>query len=148
MVACDFLLIGGGVAAYSAAKRIRKLKPDAKVVMVSEDALPPYDLPPLSKDYLRQEKGDADIVYPALETIKLNPIDIQLNTQVVALDARAKTATLSDGDVISFGKALLATGGAPIRLPVPGAELPGVFVLRTAADAQAIYAAAKDAKKA
>jgi NADPH-dependent 2,4-dienoyl-CoA reductase/sulfur reductase-like enzyme len=148
MLACDYLLIGGGIAAYSAAKRIRKLKPEARVVMVSEDALPPYDLPPLSKDYLRQEKSDADIVYPALESIKLNPIEIQLNTTVTALDAKAKTATLGNGETIGFGKALLATGGTPIKLPVPGADQTGVFVLRTAADAQAIYAAAKSAQKA
>ena len=148
MMACDFLLIGGGVAAYSAAKRIRKLKPGARVVMVSEDELPPYDLPPLSKEYLRGDKSEADIIYPALETTKLNPIDIVLKVSVTALDADSKTVTLSSGETIRFDKALLATGGTPIKLPVPGAELPGVFVLRTAADARAISAAATPGARA
>lgn len=148
MSSCDFLLIGGGVAAYNAAKRIRRAKPDAKVVMVTQDSLPPYDLPPLSKEYLRGSKNEAEIIYPALETIKLNPIDVVLNVSVTKLQVIAKQATLSNGETISFDKALLATGGAPIKLPVPGAELPGVFVLRSAADARAIAAAVRPGTKA
>lgn len=139
---CDFLLIGGGVAAHSAAKRIRRANATARIVMVTDDALPPYNLPPLSKEFLRGEQTEQDIVYPAVSPAGV-PVEILLTTSVTALDPGAHEATLNDGRTIKFGKALLATGGAPIPLPAPGAELSGVFYLRTAADARAIGAAAK-----
>lgn len=134
---CDFLIAGGGIAAYSAAKKIRRAKPGAAIVMATRDALPPYDLPPLSKEYLRGAKSQADLLYPSAG---IEGVDVMTETEVVGLDVGTRRAELANGQAITFSAALLATGADPIRLPVPGADLPNVFHLRTAADAQAIAA--------
>lgn len=130
---CDFLIAGGGIAAYSAAKKIRRAKPGAAIVMATRDALPPYDLPPLSKEYLRGAKSQADLLYPSAG---IEGVDVMTETEVVGLDVGTRRAELANGQAITFSAALLATGADPIRLPVPGADLPNVFHLRTAADAR------------
>jgi 3-phenylpropionate/trans-cinnamate dioxygenase ferredoxin reductase component len=144
---CDFLLIGGGVAAYNAAKGIRRANAAARIVMVSADNLPPYALPPLSKEFLRGEQSESDIVYPSLDA-KGGTIDILLSTEAVDLDPEGRGVVLSDGRRIGFGKALLATGASPILLAAPGADLRGVFYLRSASDARQIAGAAASARNA
>ncbi|NIJ09245.1 NADPH-dependent 2,4-dienoyl-CoA reductase/sulfur reductase-like enzyme [Sphingomonas vulcanisoli] len=147
IVDSDYLLIGGGVASYNAAKRIRRIDASARIVMVSDDSLPPYHLPPLSKEFLRGEQSEGDIVYPDLVAMG-GPIDIHLSTSVTDLDPAGHEAGLDNGLRISFRKALLATGGTPILLPVPGAELEGIYYVRTANDARRIGAAAATARHA
>ncbi len=147
MLDCDFLLIGGGVAAYNAGKRIRRLNAAARVILVSADSLPPYNLPPLSKEFLRGEQSESDIVFPPL-TAMGGPMDTILSKSVSVLDPERHEVTLDDDRRISFGKALLATGASPIVLPVPGAELQGVFYLRSASDALQIGAAAALSRQA
>jgi 3-phenylpropionate/trans-cinnamate dioxygenase ferredoxin reductase subunit len=140
---CDFLLIGGGVASYNAAKKIRRARSDARIVMVASDPLPPYDLPPLSKEFLRAEKTEADLIYPRLESVEM-----LTSAAVASLDAEAHRARLVDGREYEFTAALLATGSSPIELLVPGAELQGVHYLRSAQDGRRIAAAATPGKRA
>ena len=71
-----------------------------------------------------------------------------LGSAVTSLDAAASTATLANGEVYAYEQVLLATGGSPVRLPVPGADLDGIYYLRGAGDADAINAAAREAKRA
>jgi NADPH-dependent 2,4-dienoyl-CoA reductase/sulfur reductase-like enzyme len=140
---CDFLLIGGGVGAYNAAKRLRRKAPDARVVLVSRDPLPPYHLPPLSKEVVRGEMTRDDLIYPVLEGV-----DQHLSTTVTALHANLSVAETDTGDRFSFRAALLATGSSPIILGLPGSMLPQVHYLRTAADAFGIEAQAVAGRRA
>lgn len=144
MESVKYLVIGGGIAALSAAKRAKKLDAEGSVLIVSEDKIPPYDLPPLSKDFLRGIKSEQDIIYESEDKLEALGVKIELETRVEALDVQARTVTVSGGRTIGFEKAIYATGTRPVKLPVPGADLPGVHYLRTAEDAKGL---AKDANK-
>ena len=149
MLDCDFLLIGyGGVRRLQRRQEcIRKLNATARLILVSADLLPPYSLPPLSKEYLRGEQSESDIIYPLLDAMG-GPTQTLLSRTVNELDPERREATLDDDRRISFGKALLATGASPIILPVPGAELQGVFYLRSASDALRVSTAAASSHQA
>jgi 3-phenylpropionate/trans-cinnamate dioxygenase ferredoxin reductase subunit len=143
-----YVIAGGGVGALHAAKRIRRGDADGSVLMVSDDVLPPYDLPPLSKDYMRGKKTDADIVYEPLEKLAELKIEVLLQTRVEKLDAKAHVMHLSSGEDIHYEKAVIATGARPIKLPIPGADLPHVHYLRNVSDSRAIAAEAGPGKRA
>ncbi len=145
---CDFLLIGGGVGAYNAAKRLARRVPSSKIIMVTRDTLPPYHLPPLSKELIRGEIALDDLPYESLEAQFPGTVEVRLNTTVQSLDTTTRTARLEDGSTICFGKALLATGSAPVRLDLTGGSLPGVHYLRTAGDAGRIAREADTARTA
>ena len=147
MPTVKYLLIGGGLASAEAAKQIRRVDAEGSIALVSDEALLPYNRPPLSKEYLRGEATEPLEFASAADYEELRVTTV-LGSAVTSLDASASTATLDNGEVYSFEQALLATGGSPVRLPVPGADLAGVYYLRDAGDADAIGAAAKEAKRA
>ena len=147
MPTVKYLLIGGGLASAEAAKQVRRVDADGSITLVSDEALLPYNRPPLSKEYLRGEAEEALEFASAADYEELRVTTV-LGSAVTSLDAAASTATLDNGEVYSFEQALLATGGSPVRLPVPGADLAGVYYLRNAGDADAIGAAAREAKRA
>jgi NADPH-dependent 2,4-dienoyl-CoA reductase/sulfur reductase-like enzyme len=134
----QYLLIGGGLAAHQAAKQLRQLAPEAAITLVGQEPHVPYDRPPLSKELLRGDKPRNELFYDSASWYADQHIDTLLGTSVQHLHLPEKTARLSNGRVLGFEKALIATGGRPIRLPIPGAELPGVHYLRTIDDAGAI----------
>ena len=143
-----YLLIGGGLASFHAAKMIRREDAEGSILLVSEEELPPYDRPPLSKELLRGEKTVEEIVYEPAEKLAEQGVELALGVRAEHLDPQKKTLTLSDGETVAFEKALIATGGRPVRLPVPGADLAGVYYLRTATDAVAIAAEATPGRRA
>jgi NADPH-dependent 2,4-dienoyl-CoA reductase/sulfur reductase-like enzyme len=134
----QYLLIGGGLAAHQAAKQLRQLAPEAAITLVGQEPHVPYDRPPLSKEFMRGDKPRNELFYDPAPWYADQHIDTLLCTSVQHLHLPEKTARLSNGRVLGFEKALIATGGRPIRLPIPGAELPGVHYLRTIDDAGAI----------
>jgi NADPH-dependent 2,4-dienoyl-CoA reductase/sulfur reductase-like enzyme len=134
----QYLLIGGGLAAHQAAKQLRQLAPEAAITLVGQEPHVPYDRPPLSKEFLRGDKPRNELFYDPASWYADQNIDTLLGTSVQHLHLPEKTARLSNGRILEFEKALIATGGRPIRLPIPGAELPGVHYLRTIDDAGAI----------
>lgn len=129
-----YLLIGGGVGTFNAAKRIRKADPGARILLVSDERIPPYDLPPLSKEFLRGVKSEADITYESPEALRESGVDLKLSTRVVKLDAGKRVAELDNGEQVQYEKAFISTGARVVKLPVPGADLPGVHYLRTVDD--------------
>ncbi|MGD9728132.1 MAG: NAD(P)/FAD-dependent oxidoreductase [Nitrospiraceae bacterium] len=133
-----YLLIGGGLSSHQAAKQIRQLDPQSTMTLVGEEPHVPYDRPPLSKEFLRGEKPRDQIFYDPERFYQEQHIDLLLGTTVQHLHLPEKTARLSNGRTIRFEKALVATGGRPIHLPLPGADLPGVHYLRTIDHADAI----------
>ncbi len=148
MQSTRYLLIGGGLASSQAAKSIREADPEGPITLVGDEPHPPYDRPPLSKEFLRGEKARGDLLFDPETFFHERRITLRLGMTVQRLDLAARTAMLTDGHAIAFEKALLATGGRPVRLRLPGSELGGVHYLRTLGDSEAIAAQAHDGKKA
>jgi 3-phenylpropionate/trans-cinnamate dioxygenase ferredoxin reductase subunit len=143
-----YLLIGGGLASFHAARQIRNADPQGSVLLVSEEPLPPYDRPPLSKEFLTGKKLEAEIIFQTAEALHEQNIELALGCAVEGLDPAMSTALLAGGEEVRFERALIATGGRPIRLKVPGAALEGVHYLRTVSDSAALAADAGRSKEA
>jgi 3-phenylpropionate/trans-cinnamate dioxygenase ferredoxin reductase subunit len=129
----DVLLIGGGIAAATAAATLREEGFTGSVLLVGRELDAPYHRPPITKAYLQgdQTKEDMTIVLPE---------DVQLltRTSVMSLDPVAKTAKLSTKDTVTFSHALVATGAMVRRLPLDGADKDGIHFLRAPGNADAL----------
>ncbi|MFQ5911979.1 MAG: NAD(P)/FAD-dependent oxidoreductase [Nitrospinota bacterium] len=148
MKSTKYLLIGGGLASSEAAKQLREADPEGSITLVSEEPYVPYDRPPLSKEFLRGEKPQEQVFFDPEQSFRDRGIDLILGAAVQEQDLKTKAATLTNGEVLQFEKALIATGGRPIRLNIPGADLPGVQYLRSLDDSAAIAAEAGPGKRA
>lgn len=141
-------IIGGGAAAIAAARMLRQEGYDGAITMFSADTAAPYDRPNLSKDYLAGTAPEDWIpLYPP-EFYAEKRVELALGTMVTAIDARARRVALADGTSRDFDAILIATGAEPVRLSVPGADLPHVHLLRTLEDSRVIAAAAQSARVA
>ncbi len=143
-----YVLIGGGVAAGQAAKQIREADTSGPIVMVGQEPYAPYDRPPLSKEFLRGDKPREQLFFDPEAFYRDRRIELVLGVAVRELDTARKTVRLTSGEVIAFEKALIATGGRPVQLKIPGANLPGVHYLRTLDDSAAIAAEALPGRRA
>jgi len=142
-----YLLIGGGLASSQAAKQLREADPNSSIALIGDEPYVPYDRPPLSKEFLRGQKRRDELFFDSEQYFHDNRIDLYLGLTVRHLDVFRRTVTLSNGNGLSFEKALIATGGRPVRLEIPGAELPGVYYLRTLDDSAAIAAEAGQGRR-
>jgi NADPH-dependent 2,4-dienoyl-CoA reductase/sulfur reductase-like enzyme/nitrite reductase/ring-hydroxylating ferredoxin subunit len=142
------VIVGGGAAGNAAAEMLRREGYDGPVTLISADESLPYDRPNLSKDYLAGAAPEEWIPLRSADFYREQKIDMVTNTAVSAIDAKAKQLRLSDGRSLSYGALLLATGAEPVRLSIPGDDLPHVCYLRTLADSQRIIDKAKVAKRA
>ena len=142
------LLIGGGVASAEAVKQIRGLDATSPVTLVSDEAHLPYNRPPLSKEFLRGEEKRENLFFSPEEFYRENHVETVLGVRAETLDLGAKNVALSSGDSVNFEKLLIATGGSPVRLPLPGADREGVHYLRTLDDSEAIAREAAPGKRA
>ncbi len=130
-----FVIVGASLAGAKAAETLRAEGFDGRVVLIGDEARRPYERPPLSKEYLRGEKDfDAAAVHPA-GYYDEHDIELRTSTTVTAVDPGERSATLASGEQIAWDRLLVATGAAPRRLSVPGADLPGVLYLRSVEDA-------------
>jgi 3-phenylpropionate/trans-cinnamate dioxygenase ferredoxin reductase subunit len=131
------VIVGGGKAGGSAAAALRDEGFGGPVVLISREPGVPFGRPPLSKTYLRSEEDlDGWYVRPPGW---YDANDVELRTDaVVAVDPAAHLLVLGSGGELEYQKLLLATGGRNRLLQVPGAELPGIYYLRTVADCDAI----------
>jgi NAD(P)H-nitrite reductase len=143
-----YLLIGAGLAASQAAKQLRRKDADSPIVLVGDEPYIPYDRPPLSKEFLRGEKSMDDLFFDREPFFSEQRIEVLVGHPVEHLDAEKKIAHLVGSELIVFEKALIATGGRPIRLNFPGANLTGVHYLRTLDDSAAIAADVAQGKRA
>ena len=141
------VIVGGGAAGNAAAETLRREGYEGPITLLSADAALPCDRPNLSKDYLAGNAQPDWIPLRSETFYGAHRIEVRLNTRVSKIDPAQKTVTLNDGSRIGYGALLLATGAEPVRLPVPGADLPHVHVLRTLADSDALIAAARSARR-
>ncbi len=142
------VIIGGGGAGNAAAEMLRELGYAGSITMLSADASPPYDRPNLSKGELAGT-GPASVTPPrSADYYRRQHIDLKLNVRVARIDTKSKQVELDDGSRHGYDALLLATGADPVRLSLPGVDLPHVHYLRTRADCDALIAGAKTAKRA
>ena len=120
MKSTKYLLIGGGLASSQAAKQIRKADPQSPITLVGDEPYVPYDRPPLSKEFLRGEKPREALFFDPEQYLRDHGIDLILGVAVKQLDLPNKTAILAKGEPMTFEKALIATGGQPVRLKLRG----------------------------
>lgn len=137
-----FVIVGAGVGGSSAAAQLRKEGSDAPILLLGAEAEPPYDRPPLSKEYLRGEADAGAIGLRSPSFYDEQSIELRTSSRVVAIDPAERSVTLESGERIAFERLLLATGASPHHLDVPGSGLAGVHYLRTREDADAIREAA------
>jgi NADPH-dependent 2,4-dienoyl-CoA reductase/sulfur reductase-like enzyme/nitrite reductase/ring-hydroxylating ferredoxin subunit len=140
------VIVGGGAAGFAAAEMLRRERYDGGIVMLSDDAAPPVDRPNLSKDFLAGTAPEEWVPLRDENWYAEQDIDLRLGTSVTTIDSAARTVALADGNAIPYDRLLLATGAEPVRLPLPGMDLPHVHTLRTLADSRAIIAQAAAAK--
>jgi NADPH-dependent 2,4-dienoyl-CoA reductase/sulfur reductase-like enzyme/nitrite reductase/ring-hydroxylating ferredoxin subunit len=143
----DIAIVGGGAAGSAATEMLRRCGYDGRITVVDDDDGSPYDRPNLSKDYLAGNAPE--------EWIPLRPAGFYeehgvrvVRGHATKLDVAAKTIAVAGHGVVSYDTLLLATGAEPIRLKMPGDDLPHVHYLRSLNDSRSIIAAAKSAKHA
>ena len=134
----DHLLIGGGMASADCAAELRKRGAEGSILLVGREPEPPYDRPPLSKEYLRGEAGREDAFVNPPEWYEENDVELLTRTNVMALDLETRTAKLQGGEEVEFGTALLATGAIVNILRVDGAQLEGIHYLRAFGNSDSI----------
>jgi len=137
----DVVIVGTGHGGAQAAIALRQQGHEGSILMVGRDAVPPYERPPLSKEYLAGDKGFERIMIRPEKFWADKGIDLKLGAAVTRIDAAAHRITLSDGSALTYRKLIWSGGGDPRRLPVAGAVLPGVFYVRDKSDADAMMAA-------
>lgn len=144
----EIVIIGGGAAGFAAAEMLRRRDFSGQLTILSSDDTAPYDRPNLSKDYLA---GTAEEAWMPLRSPKFytrKDIDLRLGTTAISIDTGKSKVATSDGRDLSFDRLLLATGAEPVRLSIPGADRPHVFVLRSMSDCRAIIERLGDTRSA
>src|SRR5579883_1237535 len=132
------VIVGAGHAGGTAAALLRQYGYEGPVTLVGEEPIAPYQRPPLSKAWLKGE-ADADSLALRPESFYAEKnIALRLSTEAVSLDRAAKTVALTTGEAVPYETLIIATGARARRLDIPGADLAGVQVLRSAADAEAL----------
>jgi apoptosis-inducing factor 3 len=140
-----FVILGGGAAGYAAAQALREDGFPGRVLMITREVRLPYDRPNLSKDYLQGHAEPEWMPLRADDFFTAHNIEVILGREVVQVDVEKKTLTFNDGNALTYDSLLVATGGTPRRLDLPGSELKNIFVLRSFDDADAIVEAAQGA---
>jgi NADPH-dependent 2,4-dienoyl-CoA reductase/sulfur reductase-like enzyme/nitrite reductase/ring-hydroxylating ferredoxin subunit len=145
-VPSSVVIVGGGAAGFAAAEMLRREGYDGPVTMISGDDDSPVDRPNLSKDFLAGEAQEDWIPLWPSEVYAERRIELLLGSRVSSIDPATHTVVLEDGTRRAFGALLIATGADPVRLPIPGADRPQVFCLRSYADSRAIVEKTRTAK--
>ncbi|AEV70830.1 NAD(P)H-nitrite reductase [Mycolicibacterium rhodesiae NBB3] len=141
-----FVIVGAGLAGAKAAEALRTNGFGGKVILIGDEDERPYDRPPLSKGYLQGTTEREKIyIHPAQWHLERD-IDLRLGIRVNDIDCAAHEVKTA-GETLGYDKLLVATGSAPRRLTVPGADLAGVHYLRRVADSEALKAAFASAQR-
>jgi 3-phenylpropionate/trans-cinnamate dioxygenase ferredoxin reductase subunit len=132
------VIVGAGHAAGQAAASLRQEGFEDDIIIIGDEAHIPYQRPPLSKAYLSGEQGIERVYLRPEKFYEDKNVTVKTSTSVTAIDTAAHTVTTDQGETIGYDKLLLATGGRPRKLSIPGSDLTGIHYLRTIADVDAI----------
>ena len=141
MNSADVVIVGAGHGGAQAAVALRQNGFAGSILMIGREDVPPYERPPLSKEYLARDKSFERIMIRPEAFWADKGVVLKLGTAVTRIDPQARELTLSHGDPVRYGTLIWATGGDPRRLSCPGADLAGVHGVRDKADADALMAA-------
>jgi 3-phenylpropionate/trans-cinnamate dioxygenase ferredoxin reductase subunit len=141
------VIIGAGQAGLSAAEALRKRGYEGPVTLIGDEPAPPYQRPPLSKGYLSGELPAQRLWLKPEAYFDAASITLRTGVRAAAIDRDAKCVITGDGEAIAYDHVIIATGGAARRLTLPGSDLPGVHVVRTLAEADALSQALEGAQR-
>ncbi len=133
-----FVIVGASLAGAKAAEELRSAGFDGRVLLIGADTERPYERPPLTKDYLRDESPREKTYVHEQGFYEQHQIELETDTTVTELDSAQSRIKLADGRWLDYHRLLLATGAEPRRIAIAGAELDGVHYLRTLADCDAL----------
>ncbi|WP_411817219.1 NAD(P)/FAD-dependent oxidoreductase [Hyphococcus sp. DH-69] len=134
----DVVIVGGGHAGAALATSLRQRDFAGSILLIGEETTPPYERPPLSKDYLLGKTEKAQLLIRQDTYWNEKSIDLVLGYTAERLNHRQSTITLSDGQRINFDWCVLATGGRAKQIICPGATLSGIHYLRNIVDVERI----------
>lgn len=143
-----FVILGAGAAGVHAAETLRVAGYQGRIVMVTQEDRLPYDRTRLSKEYFIGMVAKEQMPLRSPDFYKDHQIEFLLSKQAVQVDATSKTITFADGEKLNYDSLLLATGGKPSQIDVPGKDLQNIFTLRSFADTDRILAVAGQASRA
>ncbi len=134
MTQADVVIVGAGHGGAQVALALRTNGFEGSILMIGRESEPPYERPPLSKEYLARDKEfDRLYIRPPQFWVDKN-VTLKLGTEVTSVDAAAHRVTLGDGSAVTYGKLIWAAGGDPRKLTCAGADLSGVHAVRTRED--------------
>jgi NADPH-dependent 2,4-dienoyl-CoA reductase/sulfur reductase-like enzyme/nitrite reductase/ring-hydroxylating ferredoxin subunit len=143
----QFVILGAGAAGYAAAQTLREEGFRGSIVMITREDRGPYDRPNLSKDYLHGHADPEWLPLRPAEFFAEHDIQLLFSREVTRVDAAAKTIVFKGGDTMDYDALLVATGGAPVRLNIPGSDLRNVCVLRSFSDADSVIETASRSRR-
>ncbi len=140
MESADIVIVGSGHGGAQAAIALRQQGYEGSILMIGRDPAPPYERPPLSKEYLAGEKSfERMLIRPeafwADKAVTLRP-----GAAVLKIDPQARELTLTGGATVAYGTLIWSAGGDPRRLSCPGADLAGIHTVRDKADVDRMLA--------
>ena len=143
-----FVIVGASLAGGGAAATLRQEGFDGRVILIGAEPQPPYERPPLSKEYLRGESSFEQTLVQSSDFYGENGIETRFGVRASRVDPAKKVIELDGEEDVAYDKLLVATGGRNRRFPVPGLDLEGVYDLRTMADCERIRAEIGPGRKA
>jgi 3-phenylpropionate/trans-cinnamate dioxygenase ferredoxin reductase component len=145
----SFAIVGASLAGAKAAETLRSEGFGGKIVLIGEEPVRPYERPPLSKHYLRGEelRQEHQLFVHDEGYYEGHDIDLRLSTQATSMNLVEHTVELGSGERIVYDALLLTTGASTRHLRIPGADLEGVYYLRSLTDAENLQKAIRQAQR-
>lgn len=135
----NFVIVGGGLAAATAAETLRSEGFDGHIRIIASENHHPYLRPPLSKEYLKRDAGLDSVYIHNDQWYADNNVEVTLGTQAQSLDTAAHEVTLEDGKTVKYDRLLLATGASSRHLQLDGANAEGILYLRTLDESEKLH---------
>jgi 3-phenylpropionate/trans-cinnamate dioxygenase ferredoxin reductase subunit len=142
------VIVGGGPAALSTARSYREAGGQGSVELVCGEPHLPYQRPPLTKDFLRGEADVDDLPLESEDWFAAHAVSVHRGRRAVGLDRAGRRVALEGGEDLHYDACVLATGSAPQRPPVDGADDPGLHTMRTLEDGLRLRDAAQPPARA
>lgn len=136
----DIIIVGSGHAGVQAANVLRQTGYDGSIAIVSQDSDPPYERPPLSKEFLAGSKPFEKILFRPDAFWVDRRIEVRLRSTVDRINPESKTVSFTACSALNYGTLIWAAGGEPRRLTCQGGELPQVHAIRARSDITAVMA--------
>ena len=111
------VIAGGGLAAQRCCETLRSSGYEGRIRIVCEEPVPPYDRPPLSKEFLLGRARESSLAFRPVQWYRDVDVDLLLGERAAGLDAARRELRLASGGALRYERLLIATGSAPRRLP-------------------------------